>query len=58
MSWIKIALNAGIFQLGWILGGVLDELIGTRGTTLIGAGGSMAVVALTFLFSRDLRRLS
>ncbi len=47
-----------IFQLGWILGGVLDEFIGTRQTTLVAACGSMAIVALTFLFSRDLRRLS
>ncbi len=47
-----------IFQLGWILGGVLDGAIGTRNTTLVAAGGSMAIVAIAFLSSRDLRRLT
>lgn len=47
-----------IFQLGWILGGVLDGVIGTRATTLVAAGGSMAVVAIAFIASRDLRKLT
>ncbi len=47
-----------IFQLGWILGGVLDETIGTRSTALVAAGGSMAIVAIAFISSRDLRRLT
>lgn len=47
-----------IFQLGWILGGVLDTAIGTRGATLIGAGGAMTIVFIAFASSRDLRKLT
>ncbi len=47
-----------IFQLGWILGGVLDTAIGTRGTTIFAACGAMGVVAIAFLASRDLRKLT
>ncbi len=47
-----------IFQLGWILGGALDGAIGTRGTALVAAGGSMTVVVLAFIASRDLRKLT
>lgn len=47
-----------IFQLGWILGGALDGVIGTRSTTLVAAGGSMTIVALAFMLSRDLRKLT
>lgn len=47
-----------IFQLGWILGGVLDTAIGTRGATLIGAGGAMTIVIIAFASSRDLRKLT
>lgn len=47
-----------IFQLGWILGGALDGAIGTRATTFVAAGGSMTVVLIAFIASRDLRRLT
>jgi MFS family permease len=47
-----------IFQLGWILGGVLDTLIDTRGATLVGAAGSMCIVIIAFVASRDLRKLT
>lgn len=47
-----------IFQLGWILGGVLDTTIGTVGATLVAAIGSMTIVAFAFASSRDLRNLT
>ncbi len=47
-----------IFQLGWLLGGVLDGAIGTRSTTLVAVGGSMAIVTIAFLSSRELRRVT
>jgi MFS family permease len=47
-----------IFQLGWILGGVLDTLIGTQGATQVAAAGSMTIVMIAFASSRDLRHLT
>jgi MFS family permease len=47
-----------IFQLGWLLGGALDTLVGTRVTTLIAAGGAMTMVVTAFAVSRDLRKLT
>jgi MFS family permease len=47
-----------IFQLGWILGGVLDTLIGTQGATLVAAIGSMTIVLISFASSRELRHLT
>lgn len=47
-----------IFQLGWILGGVLDTAIGTRRATLVAAGGAMAIMTFAFVSSRDLRNLT
>lgn len=47
-----------IFQLGWILGGVLDTLVGTQAATLVGAAGSMIIVTIAFTASRDLRKLT
>lgn len=47
-----------IFQLGWIVGGVLDTTIGTRETTLVAAAGSLLMVFIAFGSSRDLRNVT
>ena len=46
-----------IMQLGWLLGGVLDTMIGTRATTLVAAGGAMSMALVAFGVSKDLRKL-
>ena len=47
-----------VFQLGWIAGGALDAAIGTRPTTLVAAGGSLALAVVAFLWSPPLRKLT
>ena len=46
-----------MFQLGWIIGGVLDTLIGTRWATVVAGGGSTVIVTFAFVASRELRRV-
>jgi len=47
-----------VFQLGWIVGGVLDTAIGTQAAGLISGIGGTTIVVLTYLRSRALRSVT
>jgi MFS family permease len=47
-----------VFQLGWIVAGVLESNIGARETAAIAAGGAILLTLLVFGRSRELRRLT
>jgi MFS family permease len=47
-----------VFQLGWVVGGVLDSTIGSRPTAAIAAGGLFGLAVLALAASPPLRRLT
>ena len=54
MSVYAIALQG--VSLGWMLGGVLMDVIGNFPTVLVAVGGGWVVVVVAMVFSRDFRR--
>jgi MFS family permease len=54
---LQVLTDASLVSLSWILAGVLFDSIGAVPTVFVAVGGGWTIVAITFVASKDLRRV-